>query len=1774
MTLLILSFLSKNRLSLLKSKLVHLFLILVAMLMSSSVSPQVIADFTTLSANTGCGSLVVEFQDLSTGSPNAWLWDFGNGNSSSLKNPTAIYANTGIYDVTLLVSNSTTNDSKVDTNLIKVYDSPISEVSANSPVNGCMPLLVNFEDLSLTNNSIVNWQWNFGDGGSSNLQHPIYNYLSDGNFSVSLLVTDVNGCQNLATENNLIDVYKVPTASFIADIPFSCNPTELVTFINNTLGSAIYTWDFGDGNTSNLANPTHNYTPGIYSVSLLAKAGTCTDTLVQTNYIEVGAELNPDFMADVNSGCEGMQVNFTDITTNSPDSWLWDFGDGTISSFQNPSHNYLNGGSYDVTLTTSKGGQCLNSRTFLGFVDVFSKPDIQLTADTTYACTVPFEVEFIDATANAVSWDWDFGNGITSNLATPSVSFANYGSYDVTLKVINIKGCTKTKEFISFIEVEEISIDISASALSGCVPFDINLLDSTNSIRPLTDWNWSFGDGNFAATQNPIHQYTTAGLFDVSLFVMNDYGCTANVSFPDFVKVDEMPEADFQANQLISCAGQNIDFSDLSVSGSPLTNWFWDFGDSSTSNLQSPIYQYQLTGIYNVMLTVSSNACSDTLRIINYIEIIEPTAIFKENYNCDSPLKIEFENLSIGADNVFWDFGDGNTSTQINPIHTYTIKGVYNVTLIVSNNITGCTHEFVKPIKLTIPEASFDYLINPNNGYEDSVGCAPKHVFLNNTSQDWHYYKVLWSDGYIGYGRVDHLFVTTGVFDVTMIITDIHDCKDTVTYENMYRINDVTADFGIVNVLGCDSMLVDFEDLSVPASVVNWEFGDGGVSIINNPQHIYYAEGFYDVKIYAKSVDGCKDTLERLEYIQFQYPTAGFTSNIQGICPNDMVQFTNLSEGIGINSAWDFGDGTQSSQISPLHLFTTNGIYDISLFLTDSFGCSNNMVLANHIEVLKPTADFITAGVSSDCPPLISNFTNLSSADVTSFEWMFSDGGSSLVNNPSHLFSISGNFDVSLIVENSFGCKDTLVQNGLVSISGPMGNFTISDSLICKNESVLFSPVVINTNNFLWDFGNGILSTDSFPVSVYTNPGEFIPSLIIEDSSGCQLVVISDDTIQVREVVVDAGIDIEICEGEQVELNALGNATQFTWNPILALSNSTLSNPIASPITDIMYFIHHSDGICEATDSVFVKVNNEVPIPFFTTVNHCDGDAVQFSGNSGLLTSNIAWEWSFGATTQNPTQQLVVGLNSIQLIAVNLDNNCSDTLVQTVEVYPLPVANFTANEVCLGEPTIFVNNSSANVVYWEYSMNDGLGSSTATNPNYTYQSSGVFYPSLVVTSNFSCTSEQSIKVEVNELPFANFLVENNCFGEWNIFTDNSVIANGLINSWEYIFGDGTTNGVSSTEQHEYASAGTYNVTLNIISDKGCESNIVKETKVFDIPIIDFTSEQFCLGTPTYFTNFSNIDMGSIVNWEWEFSDGMATASFGHPTHTFSSSGTYAVTLTGTSDFGCASSFKKNITIIALPIANFTADATACLGDEIRFTDKSTNTNSTIATWEWNLGDGTIFTVQNPTHQYEYAQTFDVSLSVISVEGCKHDTTVLSAVTVFNNPVSDFRASTYSTTELNSEIKFYNTSVGAFSYFWDFDAGVVSTEENPTVEFGGIGSYEVLLHVISVNGCESEMIKNINIYPEYALYTPNAFTPNGDGNNDVFLAEGNGITSFEMQVFDRWGGVVFESSDIEYGWDGLDASNNTVGTGKYMYHIALYDYNGKLWIYNGELNLMR
>ncbi|MDC0204854.1 PKD domain-containing protein, partial [Flavobacteriales bacterium] len=399
------------------------------MLKPISATPQVIADFTTASANTGCGSLVVEFLDLSTGSPTAWLWDFGNGNTSNLKNPASVYTSPGIYNVSLNVTDGISSNTKTENGFIRVHENPTAELLILGLTMGCTPLTIDFMDVSVVSTPISSWQWDFGDGGSSSTQHSTYEYLSDGLFSVSLSIEDANGCQDIVTETNIIKVNEMPIVDFDADITFSCNPSETISFNNTSIGAVDYFWDFGDGTTSTLTNPTHTFTSGTYTITLCAKAGVCIDSLVMTDLIQVGASLTPNFTTNVNNGCENLLIDFHDITNNDPDTWFWDFGDGNTSTLQNPSNNYLNPGMYDVTLTTSINGECTRTITYPSRIEVFPKPNIDFSVDTAYGCAIPFTVQFTDNTANAVNWNWHFSNGVTMHGINPIVTFTNYGLY-------------------------------------------------------------------------------------------------------------------------------------------------------------------------------------------------------------------------------------------------------------------------------------------------------------------------------------------------------------------------------------------------------------------------------------------------------------------------------------------------------------------------------------------------------------------------------------------------------------------------------------------------------------------------------------------------------------------------------------------------------------------------------------------------------------------------------------------------------------------------------------------------------------------------------------------------------------------------------------------------------------------------------------------------------------------------------------------------------------------------------------------------------------------------------------------------------------------------------------------------------------------------------------------------------------------------------------------------------------------------------------------------
>jgi len=317
---------------------------------------QPIADFSG-APTVGLPPLDVNFNDLSQNTISSWDWEFGDGNTSTSQNPLNTYTTPGLYEVKLVVTGPGGSDSITKIDYITVdYYPPTCDFIADI-TSGAAPHTVNFTDLSV--DSVDSWSWDFGDGGTSTEEDPQYVYSTPGLYTVSLTVTGPGG-NDANTKTDYINVhYAAPTADFIG-FPTIGTPPLDVSFTDMSVDSVnVWFWTFGDGNSSSIQNPTHQYqSSGSYSVTLSVTGPGGSDINTKTDYITV-SDLPPiaDFSGNPTSGFFPLLVNFSDLTAGAVSQWTWYFGDGFTSNTQNPVHTYQNSGNYTISLkSTGPGG--------------------------------------------------------------------------------------------------------------------------------------------------------------------------------------------------------------------------------------------------------------------------------------------------------------------------------------------------------------------------------------------------------------------------------------------------------------------------------------------------------------------------------------------------------------------------------------------------------------------------------------------------------------------------------------------------------------------------------------------------------------------------------------------------------------------------------------------------------------------------------------------------------------------------------------------------------------------------------------------------------------------------------------------------------------------------------------------------------------------------------------------------------------------------------------------------------------------------------------------------------------------------------------------------------------------------------------------------------------------------------------------------------------------------------------------------------------------------
>ena len=844
----------------------------------------------------GLVPLKVTFTDLTTNKPTNWSWVFGDGGSSAEQNPVYTYTKPGNYTVNLTASNKAGVSSKEKPQYINALPSvvkPIADFNAN-PTSGMVPLNVTFTDLS--KNGPTSWQWSFGDGSSSIQQNPVYTYQQPGVYSVCLNVSNAAGSDSV-TKPELIHA-NPNVVKPIAD--FSANPTSgmvplTVTFTDlSKNGPTAWQWNFGDGNTSTQQNPVYTYSkPGNYSVCLNVSNVAGSDSITKPEFIHaLPAVYKPiaDFNANPTAGTVPLTVTFTDLSKNNPTSWQWSFGDGSSSIQQNPVYVYKQPGVYSVCLNVSNvaGSDSITKPELIHAEPPMPQPVADFDANPRSG-NVPLNVQFTDKSAgNPTKWQWTFGDGQSSTEQHPKHLYTQKGVYDVTLTVWNAVG-TSTVTKPQFINACEPVLVPKASFIGeprvGDAPLTVKFRDLSSNAP--TSWVWNFGDGQTSVEQNPTHIYTNPGIYTVTLSVSNTAGSDVRTE-PNYIQVNSPvlpPIADFSGVPTSGKAPLNVSFTDLSKNGP--VSWMWNFGDGQTSVERNPTHIYSQAGKYAVSLTVKNTAGTDTKTKPEYVTVDPagnpPTAQFRGSPTAgNAPLQVSFTDLSTGSPAKWqWNLGDGQTSNEQHPIHTYAAPGEYTVSLTAENqfgNSMEVKEKYIKVLSEPVPlKAAFMG--------EPTCGDAPLTVKFTDLStggpESW-----MWNFGEASGTSTQknptYTYTKPGDYTVILTITRGSEKSTEIRYQYIHVNPGGTPpvpDFVASPTSGKAPLTVCFTDISKnnPTSW-RWDFGDGQTSTEQNPTHVYLKEGKYSVCLEAAnsfgSAKACKselitvspDTSEPAEY--------------------------------------------------------------------------------------------------------------------------------------------------------------------------------------------------------------------------------------------------------------------------------------------------------------------------------------------------------------------------------------------------------------------------------------------------------------------------------------------------------------------------------------------------------------------------------------------------------------------------------------------------------------------------------------------------------------------------------------------------------------------------------------------------------------------------------------------------------------------------------------------------------------------------------------------
>ena len=1281
---------------------------------------------------------------------------------------------------------------------------PVAAFTANV-TQGCAPLGVAFKDQS-TNNP-TSWEWDFGNGSTSSNQNPDASYSVPGSYTVTLIVKNASGA-NAVRMTNYITVFPSPTFSFSANLTLTCAPAN-IQFTSNAQpgqGSIVsYNWTFGDGSTSNQANPSHIFTQtGYYNVGLtVTNSAGCSTGSAITRYIRVIQGIQPQFTWNqVSTSCTAPYLlDFTNQTAGPGNlTYNWSFNGATpaTSTDTSPANiSYPSSGNNSVTLSVTSSLGCTG--TFTQTVPIVPAT-VAIKGPAAGCLNAP--ATFSNASTPApTSSSWTFGDGtgtFTGNTTTHTYTAA--GNYTVTLTSTS-PTCTNTTTSTITIG-STFSPTFTATPTIGCkTPLAVQFNQTT---PPLTTSAWNFGDGSTSTQPSPSHTYTTAGSYTVTLTGTNATGCTSTTT--TMTNLVQITAPTIALATVQGCVNTAVQPTATVKALDGIAAYAWSSSPAATSssgtNTATPSFTYATAGTYTISLTITTNGgCSTTQTTTAKVGTPVTPVTFTASPNpvCGNQ-PVTFTTSYPPSDNYIyvWDFGDATpVDTGNNVTHIYKKTGSFPATLNLDN--AGCiTTSAVHTITVTPPIPNFGYVVNcaANNPV---VHNNESVTFIDSSYVDGGAMTYIWNFGDGTFpltvnspaGRPPslppHLYGSYSTFTVTLMITD-DGCTDTVTKQ--ITVANITPSFTIQANPACantnDALTETSQSYPIGAGVVtayvwivNGTSNQGGDSFNFNED----VNGPYSVQLMEPDINGCTYTSPTAT-IQVTSPTANFTAPVGG-CLNSPVTFTDHSTGYPgppvastITSwTWVFGDGQQASLPTPgtTHDYADTGSYTVDLEVVDNQGCFATFA-APPIHITKPQAIF-SDPYTYYCPgaPLTLIDSSQGYGPLTD-TWNFGDGTPPTSTGSTHSFPPGDStYTVTLIVADVNGCTDTTTEP--VRIQAPIAAFQIADTIaICYPLETMFTAQPQYYDSLYWEFGDGSTSTLAVTSHFYNTYDTFYAKLFVQGPGGCldsatrRVLLLNPATTTIFTYSPTTNCDSVVA---QFTVIPPGNTTftlTFGDSQVDNSQDTTFSHTYRDPNT-YQPFLQLTDAtgcIVQLAGNVggnpYINVLGAVP---FFNVNQqafCDTGTVVFTDytitNDGILSKTYNFGDGTSASQPPPLTNPFdtshfynTPGNLLATLNVTTQHNCPASYTDTIHIWqtPHPLIS-TSGNLCAGLIQLLGNLVTPDIdsVNWAWNLGNGQ-SSALRNPQLNYQS-GTYQVSLITSVAFGCSDTATATITINALP--------------------------------------------------------------------------------------------------------------------------------------------------------------------------------------------------------------------------------------------------------------------------------------------------------------------------------------------------------------------------------------------------------------------------------------